>query len=164
MIDNKESWICARTRCNQEILLRDCLIKNNILYLSLIHISFKKLPLVQYRFKLKPFANSSAVIKKILRLLAYATAKRCTKHCLQTKNVLRLTIWVISIACLLIIVRSTTINTFLKATMLACLSPSLTQTIPNASRLKKPRLKSHRSNTFKTSLVGLVTLPNNFRQ
>ena len=32
MIDNKESWICARTRCNQEILLRDCLIKNNILY------------------------------------------------------------------------------------------------------------------------------------
>lgn len=32
MIDNKEIWICARTRCNQEILLRDCLIKNNILY------------------------------------------------------------------------------------------------------------------------------------
>lgn len=32
MIDNQENWICARTRCNQEILLRDHLIKSNILY------------------------------------------------------------------------------------------------------------------------------------
>lgn len=32
MLDNKENWICARTRCNQEILLKDRFIKSNILY------------------------------------------------------------------------------------------------------------------------------------